>query len=301
MFIDRSPPPCRIRRSRSAALAALIFPTILALAGGAMTSAAAKQTRYLRFEQGGRVAYGVMEGDRIRELDGDLFASPRRTERTFARGDIRILTPTRPTQAFALVGNYRSHLRDAEIPPKFRIPQPFLKSPCCLVADGEAIVLPPDAKDVHYEAELVVVIGQTCAKVKPEEALEYVFGATAGNDVSERIWQNDEQAKDLQWWRAKGADTFGPIGPVIVSGVDYGDLLLRLKVNGEVRQEERTARLIHDIPTTVSFISQYVTLHPGDLIFTGTPGRTAALRPGDVVEVELEGVGTLRNPVQAAP
>jgi 2-keto-4-pentenoate hydratase/2-oxohepta-3-ene-1,7-dioic acid hydratase in catechol pathway len=122
---------------------------------------------------------------------------------------------------------------------------------------------------------------------------------TAGNDISERIWQNDADAKDVQWWRAKGTDTFGPVGPYIVTGIDYGNLMLRLRLNGEVKQEARTSQLIHDIASTVSFISQYVTLHPGDLIFTGTPGKTAEIKPGDLVEVELEGVGVLRNPVVA--
>lgn len=126
-----------------------------------------------------------------------------------------------------------------------------------------------------------------------------MFGVTAGNDVSERIWQNDMEVKDVQWWRAKGADTFGPVGPAIVTGVDYSNLMLRLRLNGEVKQEEKTDHLIHDVPTTVSFISQYVTLYPGDLIFTGTPGKTSEIKPGDVVEVELEGAGVLRNPVVA--
>jgi 2-keto-4-pentenoate hydratase/2-oxohepta-3-ene-1,7-dioic acid hydratase in catechol pathway len=103
----------------------------------------------------------------------------------------------------------------------------------------------------------------------------------------------------VQWWRAKGADTFGPVGPTIVTGVDYGKLMLRLRLNGEVKQEENTDRFIHDIPSTVSFISQYITLHPGDLIFTGTPGKTSDIKPGDIVEVELEGAGVLRNPVVA--
>jgi 2-keto-4-pentenoate hydratase/2-oxohepta-3-ene-1,7-dioic acid hydratase in catechol pathway len=141
------------------------------------------------------------------------------------------------------------------------------------------------------------VIGKKCRRISREDALDYVFGVTAGNDVSERIWQNDAELKDVQWWRAKGADTFGPVGPVIVSGIDYGNLLLRLRLNGEVKQEERTDHLIHDIPTIISHISRYVTLYPGDLIFTGTPGQTSSLKPGDVVEVELEGVGVLRNPV----
>jgi 2-keto-4-pentenoate hydratase/2-oxohepta-3-ene-1,7-dioic acid hydratase in catechol pathway len=259
----------------------------------------AEVTRYLRFEKNGKTAYGLVEGTRVRELIGDLFASPTKTDRTYAIDEIKILPPTVPTQVLALAGNYRSHLKDDVIPPKFQIVQPFFKSPSCLVAQGENIVIPKDAKTVHYEAELVIIIGKKCSKVSKEQAMNYVFGVTAGNDVSERIWQNDENVKDIQWWRAKGADTFGPVGPVIATGLDYGNLMLRLKLNGQIKQEEKTDHLIHDIPTTVSVISRYVTLHPGDMIFTGTPGTTSTLQPGDVVEVELEGVGTLRNPVVA--
>jgi 2-keto-4-pentenoate hydratase/2-oxohepta-3-ene-1,7-dioic acid hydratase in catechol pathway len=199
----------------------------------------------------------------------------------------------------ALAGNYRSHLAGAPASSKFQIPQPFYKSPSCLIGHDDSIVIPKDARDVHFEAEVVIVIGKTCKKVPVNEALDYVFGVTAGNDVSERIWQNDEETKDVQWWRAKGADTFGPVGPFIVTGVDYGKLDLQLRLNGEIKQNENTDKFIHDIPSVVSFISQYVTLRPGDLIFTGTPGETSAMKPSDVVEVELEGVGVLRNKVVA--
>lgn len=257
--------------------------------------------QFLRFQRGDVVAYGLLEGESVRQLSGDLFADWQRTEHVFPLREVTILPPTRPTQVLALAGNYRSHLNDEEVPPKFRIPQPFFKSPSCLIGPGASIVIPRDARDVHYEAELVIVIGKTCRRVPRERALDYVFGVTAGNDISERIWQNDMETKDVQWWRAKGADTFGPVGPVIARGIDYGHLQLRLRLNGEVKQSEKTDHLIHDIPSTVSFISQYVTLHPGDLIFTGTPGKTAAIKPGDVVEVELEGVGVLRNPVIAGP
>lgn len=259
---------------------------------------AAEPTRYVRFQHGERTAYGILNDTTITVLEGNLFASPKQTSEKLSLDEVTLLTPTEPTQVLALAGNYRSHLDNTEIPPKFQIPQPFYKSPSCLIPTGEAIEIPSDATDVHYEAELVVVIGKKCSKVSKEDAMDYVFGVTAGNDVSERIWQNDEQVKDIQWWRAKGADTFGPVGPTIVNGVDYGNLMLRLKLNGEVRQEENTDHLIHDIPTMISFISQYVTLHPGDLIFTGTPGQTEAMKPGDVVEVELEHVGILRNPVK---
>jgi 2-keto-4-pentenoate hydratase/2-oxohepta-3-ene-1,7-dioic acid hydratase in catechol pathway len=260
---------------------------------------AAEPVRYVRFQTGETTAYGLLEGGRVRQLNGDLFGSWSKTDQTFALKEVKLLPPTKPTQVLALAGNYRSHLSDATVPVKFQIPQPFYKSPSCLIGQGEPIVLPRDAKTVHYEAELVIVIGKKCSKVSKDQALDYVFGVTAGNDVSERIWQNDEEHKDIQWWRAKGADTFGPVGPAIVTGVDYGQLMLRLRLNGEVKQEERTDHLIHDIPSTVSFISQYVTLHPGDLIFTGTPGKTSDIKAGDVVEVELEGAGVLRNPVVA--
>jgi 2-keto-4-pentenoate hydratase/2-oxohepta-3-ene-1,7-dioic acid hydratase in catechol pathway len=256
--------------------------------------------RYLRFSAEGTTAYGLLEGDRVRRLSGDLFGTFTKTDQTYALTDVKILAPTVPTQVLALAGNYRSHLRDETIPPRFQIPQPFFKSPSCLIADGESIVIPKDSPGpVHFEAELVIVIGKKASKVPRERALEYVFGVTCGNDVSERHWQNDAERKDVQWWRAKGADTFGPVGPYIAAGLNYDDLLMRLRVNGEVKQEERTSLMIHDVASTVSFISRYVTLHPGDLIFTGTPGETSAIKPGDVVEVELEGVGVLRNPVAA--
>jgi 2-keto-4-pentenoate hydratase/2-oxohepta-3-ene-1,7-dioic acid hydratase in catechol pathway len=273
----------------------LLTGGLLALAG--MSAAAAEPVKYLRFQTDTTVAYGILEGDRVRELSGDLFGKWSKTDVTHALEEVRLLPPSQPTQVLALAGNYRSHLQDATVPPKFQIPQPFHKGPSCLVGHGEAIVLPKDAKTVHYEAELVIVIGKKCSKVSKEDALDYVFGVTAGNDVSERIWQNDEEVKDVQWWRAKGADTFGPAGPYLVGGLDYGNLMLRLRVNGQVKQEENTDHMIHDVASTVSFISRYVTMYPGDMVFTGTPGETADLNPGDIVEVELEGVGVLRNHV----
>ena len=278
---------------RECCLFALVF------CAASLRSSGAEPVKYLRFQHGETTAWGLLEGDRVRQLDGDLFGKWSKTDTTYALNDVTLLPPTKPTQVLAMAGNYRSHLKDDKIPKKFTIPQPFYKSPSCLLGHGGAIVIPKDAKTVHYEAEIVVVIGRKCSKVSREDALQYVFGVTAGNDVSERVWQNDETDKDVQWWRAKGSDTFGPVGPWLVSGLDYGKLMLRLRLNGEVRQEEKSDHLIHDIPTTISFISQHVTLHPGDMIFMGTPGKTSTISPGDVVEVELEGVGTLRNTVVA--
>jgi 2-keto-4-pentenoate hydratase/2-oxohepta-3-ene-1,7-dioic acid hydratase in catechol pathway len=257
-----------------------------------------KVVKFARFKVNDNVSYGIVEGDNVREISGTIFGDWKKTDKVHALSDVMLLVPTRPRHVFAMAGNYKSHLKDAVIPPKFRIPQPFFKSPSSLVRHEGRIIIPKDAtEEVHFEAEMVVVIGKRARKVSKENALDYVLGVTCGNDVSERYWQNDEENKDVQWWRAKGSDTFGPCGPFIVSGLNYDDLLLTLRLNGEVMQKERTSQMIHDVATQVSFISKYVTLLPGDLIFTGTSGKTSALHPRDVVEVELQGVGILRNRV----
>src|SRR6202042_1059468 len=149
------------------------------------------------------------------------------------------------------------------------------------------------AEDVHFEGELVVVIGTTVRHASREQAATSIFGITCGNDVSDRNWQRGP-GKDVQYWRAKGCDTFAPLGPVIVTELDYADLLLTTRLNGRVVQQQRTSDLIFDVPTVISFISRYVTLAPGDVIYTGTPGSTGRMKPGDVVEVEIEGIGILR-------
>ncbi|MDA1055334.1 MAG: fumarylacetoacetate hydrolase family protein [Planctomycetota bacterium] len=282
------------------ALAIVSFAVVfhLAVVEAADEPAKDEVVKYARFRVNDNITFGIVEGDNVREISGTIFGEWTKTDTVHALADVTLLVPTRPQHVFAMAGNYKSHLQDAEIPPKFRIPQPFFKSPSSLVRHEGWIIIPKDATEqVHFEAEMVVVIGKRARKVSKEDALDYVLGVTCGNDVSERYWQNDEENKDVQWWRAKGADTFGPCGPFIVAGLDYDDLLLTLRLNGEVKQEERTSQMIHDVATQVSFISKHVTLLPGDLIFTGTSGKTSALHPRDVVEVELQGVGILRNRV----
>jgi 2-keto-4-pentenoate hydratase/2-oxohepta-3-ene-1,7-dioic acid hydratase in catechol pathway len=166
-----------------------------------------------------------------------------------------------------------------------------------VIGSGEEIVLPAGARRVDAEGELVAVIGRTCRKVTSEEALDYVLGYTCGNDVSARHWQRD----DIQWWRAKGADTFTAIGPVIVTALDPTDLQLVTRVNGEERQASSTGAMIHSLASIISFASEVMTLEPGDLVFTGTPGETPKLEDDDVVEVEIGGIGVLRNPVRREP
>jgi 2-keto-4-pentenoate hydratase/2-oxohepta-3-ene-1,7-dioic acid hydratase in catechol pathway len=206
--------------------------------------------------------------------------------------DVRLLAPVEPSKVIAVGLNYRSHLGERPVPP---YPGLFAKLPTSIVGPGDGIVMPPDATDLHYEGEMVIVIGKRAHGVPEAAALDYVFGVTAGNDVSERAWQRN----DLQWFRAKASDTFGPIGPVVARGLDYDNLLVQTRVNGESRQSERTSDLIFHVPAIVSYVSRYVTLLPGDLIFTGTPQSTRAMKAGDVVEVEVEGVGVLRNTVVA--
>lgn len=251
--------------------------------------------KFARFRAGDVVSYGIVEGETVRRIEGDLFGEWKKTNKTYPLSGVKLLVPTDPKHVVAMAGNYKSHLKEAEIPPKFQIPQPFFKTPACLLPNGEDIVIPVGTDDVHYEAEMVIVIGKRAKDVSEDEALDYVLGVTCGNDVSARDWQKN----DVQWWRAKGSDTFGPCGPYIVSGLNYDDLLLQLRLNGEVKQKQRTRDLIHPVPKIVSFISAHLTLEPGDLIFTGTPASTSAIKPGDRVEVELEGVGVLANGVAA--
>ena len=205
----------------------------------------------------------------------------------------RCLYPCEPGKIFAVGLNYGSHL-GTRVRPEH--PEIFYKPVTALQNPEGPIVIPPGAADVHYEGEMALVIGKQAKGASREAARDAIFGVTCGNDVSERAWQRD----DLQWWRAKGCDTFAPVGPRIVTGLDYGNLLLQTRVNGETVQKQYTADLIFDCAAIVSWISRWVTLMPGDLIYTGTPGSTRKLSPGDVVEVEIEGIGILRNPVTQA-
>lgn len=264
------------------------------LAAAPVLAADARVTKYVRFEVGNRVSYGILEGDTVRELSGDLFGLWDRTERKHPVKEVKLLPPTRPDcKVLALARNYQSHAGEAGAPPT---PEAFYKPSSCLVGDGEPIVIPPGTKEVHPEGELVIVIAKRARNVPESEAMAHVLGVTCGNDVSARDWQKN----DIQWWRAKGSDTFGPCGPVITSGLDYDNLLLETRVNGKVMQKESTKHLVHGVAKLVSYISKFVTLEPGDLIYTGTPGTTGPIKAGDVVEIEIEGIGVLKNPVKAA-
>jgi 2-keto-4-pentenoate hydratase/2-oxohepta-3-ene-1,7-dioic acid hydratase in catechol pathway len=253
-------------------------------------SVSAEVARYVRFQHQDSVHYGVLDDERVHVLDAAPWLGGKRTASTVSLSDVKLKAPVEPSKVIAVGYNYMSHRGDRELPPH---PPIFLKLPTSIIGPGDEIIYPPGASNVHYEGELVVVVGKTASQVAAEQAADYIFGITAGNDVSARDWQ----ANDLQWFRAKASDTFGPLGPVVVSGLNYRDLLVQTRLNGEVVQSQRTRDHIHDIHEIVAHISRNVTLYPGDLIFTGTPGTTSEMVPGDVVEVEVEGVGTLRNRV----
>jgi 2-keto-4-pentenoate hydratase/2-oxohepta-3-ene-1,7-dioic acid hydratase in catechol pathway len=257
--------------------------------------------KYVRFLHQGGESCGLLEGDIVIPFEGDLFGERRPAGVRLPLAAVTLLAPVRPSKIIAVALNYMDHLptgggfisgdRDREPP---SAPELFLKTPSAVVGPEEAIVIPAGAGRVDGEGELVAVIGRRARGLSPEEALGCVLGYTCGNDVSAREWQRG----DIQWWRAKSSDTFAPVGPCIVDGLDPANLELQTRVNGEVKQRGNTRLLIHDVAHIISFASRVMTLEPGDLIFTGTPGSTPTLSPGDVVEVEIEGIGVLRNPVR---
>ena len=268
-----------------------ILAVLTALWIGGAVAAENEVMRYVRVEHQGATFYGLLEGETIHRLAGGLFDPPERTGMSVALSDVTLLPPSEPTKVLAVGLNFRSHAGDSGAVH----PELFAKLPSAMVGQDAPIHLPPGAGNPHYEGELVVVIGKRAKNVSVADAPAYVFGVTAGNDVSERGWQTS----DLQWLRAKASDGFAPVGPAIATGLDYKDLLIETRLNGTVQQSESTKFLIHNVDEMVSFTSRYITLEPGDLIFCGTPGRTRPMKPGDVVEITIQGVGTLRNKVVA--
>jgi 2-keto-4-pentenoate hydratase/2-oxohepta-3-ene-1,7-dioic acid hydratase in catechol pathway len=267
---------------------------VLALSVCTVLGATEMGERYLRYELDGETRYGrLVDATTVQPLQGDLFGEHHEHGEPIPRERVKILTPTEASKIVAVGLNYPSHT-GGQRPDE---PGLFTKQVSALVPHEGEIWLYPDSTKTHYEGEVVVVIGRRAQDVPVVEVPRYIFGITAGNDVSERNWQFN----DLQWFRAKGADSFGPVGPFVATGLDYNDLQVTTRVNGEVRQSDRTRNMYFGIDEIVSYVSRYVTLEPGDLIYSGTPGSTRALSEGDVVEVEVEGVGVLRNRVVRKP
>ena len=247
-------------------------------------------------------SYGVVEGDRVRVIQGSIFGEHRVTQASYALDRVKLLPPTNPTAFWAVGLNYAAHIAhqegalDAErIRREASVFRPWHKGVSCLTGYDDPVVLPAEADFVHYEGELVIVIGKPARRITAEEAPHFILGYTCGNDISsEGSWSND-----ISNWRKKGSDTFGPVGPWIETELDPQGVDVITRLNGREKDRGSTSGMTYSCYETVSGISQFVTLHPGDLILTGAPGAVEQLHPGDVVEIEIPEIGTLRNPVVA--
>ncbi len=248
--------------------------------------------RIVRFSEGGKTRYGIEESGAIRGLRGSPFNQLTSNNTFFDVSSVKLLAPCTPSKIVCLGLNYRSHAEETDLPiPK--VPLIFLKPSTAVIGPDDQIVLPRGTKRTDYEGELGVVIGQRAKDVTEKEASQYILGYTCFNDVSERHNQRD----DGQWTRAKGYDTFAPLGPCIETEVSPDNLKIETYLNGELRQSARTSDLIFSIPKIVSFISGVMTLLPGDVIATGTPSGIGRLQASDTIEIRIEGIGNLRNSV----
>src|SRR5574341_2559950 len=244
-----------------------------------------------------RPAYGLIENDVVYQLSGDVFGeSFRPGDRVGAVSDVKLLAPVVPGKIVCIGRNYAAHAaeRGEEVPTE---PLIFLKPPSAVIGPGDAVELLPDVGLVHHESELVVVIGRRGRFIPEPQALDFVLGYTCANDVSAR----DYQARDDQWTRAKGFDTFCPLGPWVQTDFDPADVVITCHVNGELRQMASTRDMVFGVRQLIAFASSIMTLAPGDVLFTGTPAGVGQLLPGDVVKVSIEGLGELENRVVAEP
>jgi len=240
------------------------------------------------------VSFAALEGDRVDIVDTHPFGQVSFTGESYPQESVRLLAPILPSKIIAVGKNYAEHAAEmgSEVPAE---PMIFLKPSTSVVGPGTPIVLPSSSTHVDLEAELAVVIGRMCRHVPIDRVQEVILGYTCANDVSAR----DHQASDGQWGRAKGFDTFCPLGPWIATDLDPGDLAITGTVSGEIRQSSRTSQLVRGVPELVSWISRVMTLLPGDVILTGTPAGVSPIVAGDVVDIEIEGIGVLSNPVVA--
>jgi 2-keto-4-pentenoate hydratase/2-oxohepta-3-ene-1,7-dioic acid hydratase in catechol pathway len=256
--------------------------------------------RIVRFLEQNQIHYGVVQNDLIHSLAEDPFTSLGNNTnfqfegKTYPLSYVKLLAPCLPSKVVCLGVNYRLHAQEMHDTPP---PNPliFIKPSTAIIGPEDSIILPRNWRRVDYECELAIVIGKNAKFVAEEESRKYVLGYTCFNDVTERQIQKE----DRQWTRGKSFDTFAPIGPWIETEVNADDLKLETFLNGEVRQSSRTSELLFGISKLISFISEVMTLLPGDVIATGTPEGVAPMKPGDIVEVKIENIGTLRNRIVA--
>jgi 2-keto-4-pentenoate hydratase/2-oxohepta-3-ene-1,7-dioic acid hydratase in catechol pathway len=247
-----------------------------------------KIARYLAH---GQISYGVLEGNTVKEITGTPFEDFKITNHTHTLDQVKLLAPVVPPKILAIGLNYSSHLHDRPAPQE---PMVFYKTAISVIGPDDTIIRPKGTARLDAECELVVIIKDRCKNVSKADAMNHVLGYTCGNDVSARDWQRN----DGNWWRAKSADTFSPAGPVIQTELDPNNVRVKTRINGKEVQNESTSYLIFDVPTLIAYCSQFVTLEAGDLIYTGTPGAPGEMKDGDVCEIEIDGIGVLRNPIK---
>lgn len=297
--------PRKVRRARTATAPILALLTSLLAGGVAIAAAQQSITRYVRYTQANDTSHGILEGETVHQIEGDFLTSPRRTGRTARVADVRLLAPIDPSRVSKVLGvaiNTRRPGREDPVPhPRF-----FAKLPTSIVGPEAEIEHPPEASNLDWEGELVLVIGRRGRHISVEDAPSYIVGVAVGNDFSENTWYGERQGvNEPTRLISKSMDTWAALGPAIVTGIDYGDLAVTIRQNGEVVSTGRTSQMLNNPAQLVSYISRYVTLLPGDLIYTGTyptlEGKSNTVKPGDVVEVEIEGLGLLRNRVVEMP
>ena len=248
--------------------------------------------RLVRFRHGDRIATGTLDGEFVRPLQGTFFQNPLPTGEEVPLSTVRLLAPVLPSKVVCIGRNYLEHAQEmgTDVPEE---PIIFIKPSTSVIGPGDPIPYPRISQQVDHEGELAVVIGRLSRRVRAAEAGNYILGFACGNDVTAR----DLQRKDGQWTRGKGFDGFCPLGPWIETALDPSDLALECRVNGEIRQAARTSQLAFGPNVLIEFITQGMTLLPGDVILTGTPAGVGPMKPGDLVEVEVEGIGILENEV----
>ena len=254
---------------------------------------------YVRFtRRGGDILqeeFGLLEDAKVKVLSDSFLRGGEPSGETIRLGQVRLRAPVLPRTVVAIGLNYADHAKESgmDVPPE---PFLFLKAPGCIIGPGDPIRLAVPENRNDYEAEIVVVIGKEACRVPEARALDYVLGYTCGNDVSDRTYQR----ADNQWVRAKACDTYGPIGPVVTDEINPHNVRIQTRLNGVVKQDSNTDQMVFKVPRLIAHVTRYLTLMPGDVIFTGTPPGIGPMKAGDTVEVEIEGIGILKNPVENA-
>jgi 2-keto-4-pentenoate hydratase/2-oxohepta-3-ene-1,7-dioic acid hydratase in catechol pathway len=246
--------------------------------------------KIVRFSKGSKIQYGILNGDAIQAIEGGPFNGVNPASEQYKLSQVKLLAPCMPSKIVALGVNYRSHAEEMKstLP---EVPLIFIKPPTAVIGPEENIICPPSSTRIDYECELGVVIKKKAWRVPEEGSLDYVLGYTCFNDITAR----DLQRKDGQWTRAKSFNTFAPVGPCVETELDPANVPVETYLNGECKQRGNTSDLIFSVSEQISFISHVMTLLPGDIIATGTPGGIGPMQPGDTVEIRIEPIGILRN------